>query len=339
MNHFHLTDTCKHFNPTFNEEKPCLTYIPNGQSCGFCGRPNRYRCIADTLNIPLSHSSVQNYITCHRLYFLKDIMGIRMKDPFVSPAIKMGSLWDACMQKSSGQTVDIPKLIERYEMADRDVEKVKAVYKAYRTLEIRSEESPDIQSEISLCINLPDNPLYIRGFFDRRYPTYYEEDKFTSRPDNYLDPYFISSQNSTYFLADESLEYCVMKPVRVPDLKSTKSHDGESDEEYGERVYQDILKRPSFYFVGYNKAKKTFGKKYYRSEFDLEAVKNRYIHITREINLAKTTMNEGGDAFYANDKVCNSVLPGIPCGLKSICKTGCLDTNQFEIRKDKGGEI
>lgn len=347
MDSFNLTpDACKDFNPTFEKDKPCLSYIPYKEltQCGYCTRPDYYRCVADNLPIPLSHSSIGDWLTCHRLYWLKAVRGISLRDASVSNPIKMGQLWDTCLQGLSA-TVEIPGLIERYEIPGREVSKVKALWNAFKEFNLVPVGEYDAQAVVDMSFDITDgesdnntcNKVYVKGFYDRKYATHFEEDKLSSRPDHYLDPYFIHSQCGTYFLADPSLEYCTMKVVRVPDLKSTGKNKDEDDEAYYQRCYEDVISRPSHYFIGYDRVKHTYGRKFYRSEFNLDEIQQRYNIVGREIKWATDLYHKGEDVWYRNDRVCGQILPGIPCEMLPICRTGGL-SDQFIIRQDKGGK-
>ena len=325
---------CPVANPN-NNFTSCLYYDDIGPNiCGFCKRPEYYRCLASNLQIPLSHSSVQDFLSCHHLYYLKAIRGIQIKPPATSTPIKLGSLWDAVLQKQAGVTVDIPGLINSYQISDRDVAKIKALFRAYKQLGISPEPDGILQSKINLSIKFeqrwtPDYPdtIQVTGYYDRKYPNHFVENKLSGRPDNYSDPWFINSQVGTYFLADQSLEHCIMEVCRTPDLKSTGQYKDELDEEYGERVFQDIISRPSHYFIGWNNKDHTYGKKFYRAEFNLEELANRFVHIMREIHQARLF-----NGWYKNDKVCNNILPGITCDFAGICKYNNMSEERYGIR-------
>jgi len=121
-----------------------------------------------------------------------------------------------------------------------------------------------------------------------------------------------------------------MEIVRVPQLKQTGKNKDETPEELQERVYQDAISRPSFYFIGWNSTTRRYGKKYFRTEFDLEDLKSRYLHVFREIFDARIT-----NGFYRNDRVCNNILPGISCDMLSCCRTGNMSEAAYQIRKKK----
>ena len=338
---FNLTpDACKDFNPTFDKDKPCLSYIPLVGRCGYCALPTHYRCIADNLPVPLSHSSIGDWLTCHRLYWLRAMMGITVRNASVSNPIKMGKLWDSCLQGLTIPT-NIQEVIKEYEIPEFEVAKVRALWNAFREFGLEPDGEYNAQAKVDMSFDITDGEcneqVYIKGFYDRKYPTYFEEDKLSVRPDHYLDPYFIHSQCGTYFLADPSLEYCTMKVVRVPDLKSTGKYKDEDDESYYQRCYEDILSRPSHYFIGYNKDKHTYGRKFYRSEFNLPEIQQRYNIVGREIKWASDLYHKGEDVWYRNDRVCGQIFPGIPCEMLPICRTGGL-SEQFIIRQDKGGK-
>jgi len=313
---------------------------------GFCNLPNIYRCVAVPGKIiPLSYSSVNNFLTCHRLYYLENIRGIQTLDHAKSNPLKLGTLWDKVLQKylggeikdDQGNPTTIPDVINQYQIPAMEVAKVKGLYRAYKALEIEVEPGGDLQAKVDLKIqfdkvwgNKYPVELLLTGYYDRKYTDSFVENKFSGKPDFYLDPYFISSQIGTYFLADPNLKHCIMEIVRVPQLKQTGKNKDETPEELQERVYQDAISRPSFYFIGWNSTTHRYGKKYFRTEFDLEDIKARYLHVFREIFDARIT-----NGFYRNDRVCNNILPGISCDMLSCCRTGNMSEAAYQIRKKK----
>jgi hypothetical protein len=254
-------------------------------------------------------------------------------------------LWDLVLQRylggkdKFGKPIDINKTISAYEMEDRDVAIVKAIFRAYKTLEITVDPGFELQSKINLqYITETDNQgkpynwsrIAITGFYDRKYhdKKYFVENKLSGRPERYQDPFMIQSQVGTYFLADPDLKYCVMEVVRTPDLKSTGSHKDEDAATYEERCYQDIISRPSHYFIGYSHEKHTYGKKFFRDEFDLEEIKRRYESLAYFIQ--ESWMY---NRWYKEDKSCGSILPGIRCDMLSACRYNKGSETLYEIRK------
>ena len=335
---------CEKFNPNL-DFKACESFDPatDPRECGFCKQEQYYRCIAHKGQIPLSHSTIQNFLTCHHLCYLVNVRGIQVRDVMKSSPLKCGVLWDAVLGKHYGaldketkQPYDIPALIKRYEIEPRDVAKVRGLYRAYKMLEVQIDDGFEIQKKIDLTIGFDKVwgdgvpvEVMVTGFYDRFYAdNCFVENKFSGRPDLYQDPFFIQSQIGTYFLADPSLESCIMEICRNPDLKSTHSHKDEDAETYGERVYQDALSRPGHYFIGWNIDTHRYGRRYYRKEFNLEEIRNRYIHIFREFWEA----NKFG-GFYKNDRACAQILPGIPCEYISLCRHNNMSETIYKIRQ------
>jgi len=361
---------CPNLKPT-QDNRECAYYeyaendkmnIDSGK-CGFCKRPNAYRCIADvTRIIPQSHSSIGTFLTCHQLYYLQKILGIEKRPAFLSTAMKAGVLWDSVKQKHLGAEINIKSIIDTYEIDPITVVKVKALYNAYKELEMQVEPGYELQSKINLtydivippssfipsvtvgaeAINLWQEkevqsndertwkfPLTVNGFYDRKYPTYFTEDKLSSRPEFYLDPFYIQSQCSTYFLADPKLEWVIMEVVQFPKYKSPKNKEESADVVY-KKVYDDILSHPSNYFMGFKRDKRVYGRKLFRNEFDLVATQERFKQVTIEILAARWSNN-----FYKNFKSCSNVMPGIGCELQSICRNGNMSETTYQIRDKK----
>jgi hypothetical protein len=280
------------------------------------------------------------------LYYLQNIRGIQIKDAAKSPALKMGTLWDAVIQKHLGgidrktqKPFDIPAIIDAYQIDPRDVAKVRALYRAYKILDIQTLPNYDLQAKIDLTIpfdkiwgnfghGMPVEIL-VTGYYDRLYSgTSFVENKLSGSPDRYLDPFFIQSQVGVYFLADPKLTECTMEICRTPDLRSTGKNKEEDPESYSERCYQDIISRPSHYFTGWDSTTRRYGKKYFRNEFDLEELKGRFIHVFREIYEARQF-----SGWYKNDRSCGAILPGIKCDMEPICRHGVMSEDNYQIRE------
>lgn len=370
------TFLCNKFQPSF-DNRECDHYLFAEDSqmnlkhgeCGYCNLPNAYRCVADVCRIiPLSHSSVSDFCTCHYLYYLKKILGIEVRPAFLGIPLKAGVLWDSIKQKHLGnEKINIKEIIAKYEIDEYTVAKVKAIYHAYKELEITVDPDYELQAKVNLTydiiippssfipsitvgkevINLWSEsnnqseddrtwkfPLSITGFYDRKYSNYFTEDKLSGRPEFYLDPFLIASQVGTYFLADPNLEYCLMEIVQFPQqkiLKESAKRQEETPDQMYNRARQEILSQPSKYFItplkGFQKDRHRYGLKLHRGEFDLNAIKERYIQVVIELLAAR--WNNG---FYKNFKSCSNILPGIKCDMQTICKTGNVSETIYSIR-------
>ncbi len=376
MRNFLDSRLCQKFQPTFdNRECDYYQYSeddnfnPIHGECGYCKQPKAFRCVADVCRIiPLSHSSVSDFCTCHYLYYLKKILGIEIRPPFLSSALKAGTLWDATKQLHLGKKQSLRDIINKYEIDDYTVAKVKAIYSAYKYLEIEVDPGYELQAKIDMTydiilppsqfvpsITVGDNhakevvnlwkeaknqaederkwifPLKITGFYDRKYQGYFCEDKLSSRVEYYTEVYPLTSQIGTYFLADPNLEHVIMEVIQMPQqkiLKETKKRtQEESPDQLYDRVYNEILSRPSNYFIGYNREAKRYGKKFFRGEFPLAEIENSYKQIVIELLSARWTNN-----FYKNRKNCNFIY-GRPCEYLPICTNGNMSETMFSIRQ------
>jgi len=367
---------CSKFQPSFdNRECDFYQYAedesmnPISGECGFCKRPETYRCVADfTRTIPLSHSSVGNFLACPYYYWLTKIIGVEIRPPHLSIPLKAGKLWDCTKQFHLGATEINDRdgivfkspwdVINHYEIDSTTVAKVRALFKAYKELEIVVEPGYELQAAVNLNydITLPPTsfipsidvgsesinlwkerkdqaedtrkwtfPLSVSGFYDRKYPTYFAEDKLSNRPNFFLDPFYIQSQNSTYFLADPDLEYCVMEVVQFPQQRELKKKE-ESPEELSKRVYDNILSHPPDYFIGWDNKKRKYGVKFHRGEFDLDATMERYKQVVIEIQAARWS-----NGFYKNFRTCGNMFNN-PCEMRTICKNGNISEEMYKIR-------
>lgn len=339
------SELCEKFSPTFGTDNLCHYYIEQSKKsvCGLCKLPENYRCIAEIADkpLPLSHSSIQDFMTCPRLFYYKQVRGIQVKNAHMGMPLKLGKLWDTVLQWYLGdKTVNIQGVVDDYDIPEHGVESIKALYKAYRDLGIEVEEGGRLQAEVRLYIenfgkgvwtwervnNTPAR-LLVRGYYDRKYDGYFVENKLSSRPDNYLDIYLIQSQCATYFLADPNLEYCIMEVARTPALNITKREEDDIAA-FGERVYNDVMSRPAYYFLGYNKDTHTYGKKFFRNEFDLKDVEGRYRRIF--INIRDALIY---DSFYRNDRSCKNTFPGQSCDYLGICRFNTMSEDVYQVRE------
>ncbi len=301
-------------------------------SIGFCSCNDQFLCIEDIpARVPrLSHSSVSDFMDCRRLYYLKHIRGIEKIPARLGDALKMGVLWDAVVQMMIGELKpsDITDLVDKYEMDEKDVvAKVRGVYKAFKELDVKIDPFGKTQPRFMLPLHYPytGTDFLITGVYDRLYDKHFVETKFSRNVEFYTSLYSIAPQVGTYFLANPNMEYCIMEVVRTPDLKSTRSHEGESDKDLEDRIRADVVARPAWYFKGWDAATKTFGVKFYRSEFNLKEIEDRYAACYYEIADCAHR-----DAFYKNHKRC---LRPWKCEFIDICQFDNMSETQFRIKK------
>lgn len=316
-----------------NKSVNCSHYIsitstdPSSHPVGFCSLTEEFLCIEDTDGrLPrLSFSTVSDFLDCHRKYWLAHVKGIRTLDAASGDALAMGVLWDVCLQVLVG---NVPKskivdTINQYEISESCEAKVKAIYRAFKDLNIHIDTQCSAQDRFILTLpyNERQDMYVLTGVFDRKYENYFVESKFSGSPDYYHNLFNIIPQVGTYFASDPAMEYVIMEVVRAPGLHQKEL----SAEEYEAKCYDDIMHRPGWYFPGWNKESRTFGKKFYRREFDLLEVIERYEDVYYQI----TDCNRR-NKFTKNYKSCYRPFT---CQFTDICLFNVMSEAKFELKK------
>lgn len=311
--------TCKFYLD--DDTKPCLHYIEpyDKLGCGFCSVSKQFRCTEDlkTKQPPLSYSAVDAWLRCKMYYKFFYLMGIRQKPQYVSDALKMGSVWDAIQNYEGGvgTNEDIKNVISMYELSDVQVSIISALWQAFKDLEIKV---PSGESQRKFHLHLYDN--VITGVTDHAMVDGFKERKLSTSPDYYLKIENIHTQCGTYFLSCPEWEYVDMEVTQLPQLRMTKR---ESIEDFERRVYGDVISRPSHYFQGFNRDTRTYGKRFYRNEFDLDYISKMYQYIFREI---RETIDRG--SWYRNDRNC---LSPFQCMYLDIKRSGAMSETVYYI--------
>lgn len=160
-----------------------------------------------------------------------------------------------------------------------------------------------------------DHPM-IHGFMDLKL---YEdhvgyEFKYSGRPEIY-SWFQIKDQLGVYFLGNQDLERITLRVLRSPDLRRKKE---ESLGDYSARIHQDFLNRPRHYVLDTS---------YWRNEFPLDEIKEKYRIIAREI--VSLLDNPIKDRFYQN----NSPWSCTDCEYLGICQTDVISETLYKRRE------
>lgn len=316
-------DIIKHTCQTMNiQDGVCTHHVPDDKDpVGFCDQPKQFRCIEklkDTLP-RLSHSSTLNFMRCPQLYYLRDIMGVKIKPKHQSNALKAGTIWDMYL---SGQASNIKDYIDTHNVPDDIVCKVRALVKAAKALGIKKPNK--VQTEVSYIIN----DTLIVGYVDETFDNGIAEDKLSSNPDWYCKRQNIEHQIGTYLMADERWDFADLRVVRLPVLRTgSGKFDGESGYAFTDRIYYDIIKRPLFYFPKLNRDNGTYGVRFYRGEMDLRGIEHIYKVVIR---LMKHVRDNA--LWYPNTACCYNPFP---CDYIPVCSTGTISDILFEYRSGK----
>ena len=314
--------SCDRFTPGTNS--PCKHYIKSDiqNEAGFCNLPSKFRCIESLKKyLPtLTQSAAKMFIQCREKYKRNYIDGIRPKPATMPIPIKLGTLWDAFIGSvMNNEEFKYDDLIQEYQIHPRDVAKVFALIQAFQDLGIKLSDQVLIP-QFKVAWNCMDT--VITGTTDGAGDFGIQEHKLSGSPDYYTHLESIHFQVGTYLLGNESWEYCDMMIARVPQLKTgSGKNDNEEPEMFQKRIYGDILKRPAFYFIGYNREKKSYGKRFWRSEFDLDQIFEMYLMIIEDL---KECINY--NRFYRNELSC--YMP-TQCWYMPIRKSGVISEELF----------
>lgn len=307
----------------------CDKYVAGESGCefqsdaigGFCRLPDMFKCpVYDYFFYgTISVSQANTWMRCHRSYKHKYMDGIEVLDRMLNKNMKIGRLIHEGMEQIySDKPVNVD--YGRY-FGDEDtreigivkvmLDKLVTLKRPYVTIHGEEIIEPCLPEE-GFTVQLTDCPE-IRGVIDVLYSEHFTEFKTSGNPDYYLTPHYLQSQLGTYFLSDSKLKYCTMKVIRIPQLKSSGQYKDENSDKHISRVRDDVDRRPSYYFIGLGD-NGAWGKKFWRTEFDMDEIVERYRHIMHERRLA---IKRG--CFYKNQTAC--LYPN-PCMYLQLCETG-----------------
>lgn len=310
---------------------PCLHYIKPDLDgdCGFCKLPDHHHCIEAMRagKLPMvSHTTVSDLMHCPMKVYYTQVLGVRARDEHLPTAVKMGKCIDKFLDlRATGHpefalVSDIEQMARELGLYDDAIARIVAIMRAFLALGIVIEPGAKTQPEI---VTILRNGKLI-AHLDRLYPNHMVESKFTGRPETYLDAFNISHQVGTYFLSSPSADYCIMEVIQVPQQRMGKD---ESPEQFEQRIYSDIMLRPGHYFKGYDATTKRFGKKFWRSEFNLADLKLQYENQLDE--LYWRTLNNNWSELPSRI-MCD--LP-TPCWYKAICQTGGVSSEMYDVSR------
>jgi hypothetical protein len=284
---------------------------------GLCSKPDMFRCseYISRFEPTLSYSGVKHFLRCQRQYYLSNIKGLQLNEQYQSDALKIGRYVDAALTAEPDIAIQ-----EKYKN-ELWVVKAQAILTASNNL------FPEVLSGYIGQREFywqEDGYPQVHGFIDLAAHNHFVELKCASRPEFYTNPYWIQDQMGTYFLSNPNYEYGIVWAIRVPQLKQSGNFRDESLEDYKDRCVRDMLKRPAYYFPGYSKEAKSFGVKFYRSEFDLDSLKQRYKWVAKQIRECVQS-----DYCYQNRTQC---LYPYKCDYLNICETGGICEDLYTYR-------
>jgi hypothetical protein len=253
------------------------------------------------------------------------VCGLQVRADHLPESIKLGRVWDSIIRSKYDPEYDSTKEVKTLQLSPEQAAKINALRRAFTDLEVTLNKDTLLGCQYKVTTQILNTNLV--GFVDRAYEAHIIESKLAGRPEFYTQKENVAYQLGTYFLANESWDYAVVEITRVPSLKSK---DGEDPQAYEERIYGDIISRPAHFFLGWDRKARTYGTRFWRSEFDLEEIYSTYCYVLHEI---RETVERG--AWYPNNLACH--VPA-PCPYLPIKRSGVVSDEIFEKRQRKGGE-
>jgi len=319
-----MNTTCKMLSP--GNGKPCQHYIrPNNDSePGFCTQPTKFRCVeAMRIKLPaISYSHLTKFIACKQRYKHAVIDGLKVKPEHLSEPLKLGTSWDIFIRSLYNKVYELSTKLQPLQLNSTQMAKISALARAYKDLEIQVKTDSLLGCQFKIHTSVGQEQII--GYVDRAYEDHIIKTKFSYRPEFYKQRENLTYQLGSYFMGNEAWQYADMEITRVPYLK-LKSN--ESPETYEERIYGDILSRPGHYFIGWDRKTRTYGVRFWRSEFNLDEIFRTYVYLLQEL---KDTLKR--ESWYPNYLACH--IP-TPCQYLSIKRSGVVSDEIF-IRK--GGD-
>ena len=271
---------CKLLSP--DDNKPCKHYIEgNKDETGFCKTSHHFRCI-EALKHYLPHvtqSALKTLMQCPYKYYLSYIEGIQVYDEALPNPIKYGAIWDTVLDCFvTNENYDLYKMADQYQLFPKDVARIQALINAFDKLDIDLNPTNDtLITQEEVFIDIGEN--MVTGYTDISASDHIKEAKLSSSPDFYTNIENIFLQVGTYLMNNADYKYCDMLITRLPQQRTGGKFQSETVEDFTSRLYSDIIQRPGYYFKEFKRDRRTYGVRFWRSEFDLDELRRRYSDI------------------------------------------------------------
>jgi hypothetical protein len=260
----------------------------------------------------IRRSYLNDFERCpRRFYYIQQ--GIKIRPHLLSLPLRQGTYLHSLI---SG--IEEPVYFSSEEQKEKHV--VEVVAKAMKELELLP---PDVDHEVKFRNHGATGTLDMVS----KNRKWFGEMKYTTKPDFYMNSFVAQAQLEWYFYLSPVFEYCYILPVRVPALRMQEIK--EAPEKFVDRLYTDILKRPTFYFPKYRADREEckWGLKFYRSEFDLTQLEWR-------INFCLKMINYLNKLEHFPQHKANCLSPS-ECEYISICETGNVSDVLYTIDRNK----
>ena len=296
----------------------------NGKGCKFYDNtyctndiPQFYRCIdwiasQKPENFYISYSQKRSFDRCPYKWYLEQIMGLRLKDPYLSLPLRLGKRFANIMAGLDDTTY-------------------------FSDAEYVQSQVPYLMKDIICEYGLIPNGLEVEvelkregfhGIMDvrnRAMEEFYEL-KYSGSPFFYLNAAIARNQLEGYFFLDPEMKRAHMLPVRAPGLRQGKD---EANDLLLKRIETDVKRRIGYYFPHYNPERKLpqWGRVFSSLEFDP-------VEFVKEINWTKGEIKRACEADYFVQRTANCLNP-FQCDFFSIYESGGINWEIYERRERK----
>lgn len=326
--------TCKDLDNSI--KTPCNFYIQTG----FCSKPNYFRCVEYMANNEpiISYPAMRSFLKCEKLYYHAFVSGDELIEK--SDALNISSYVDSVLSQKEVDTTggknnilkELEEGLDQLLTKQKDnvwLSKAKAIVEGMNILGITKHIiNQDFEPKKEFLIQRDGLPQ-IHGFIDFHHISnrFFLELKTTKKIDDYKQDKFkfkIEDQCGMYFLSNPAYEFCVILPIKIPELEYNESK--ETTEQYYNRCLTDITNRPRHYFVNYNYETKKFGIKLYRQEID----ENELIKLCKWT--AKSIQRCAKENYWPMRK--GSCFSPVKCDFYEACSVG-ISEDRYKKRDKK----
>jgi hypothetical protein len=210
------------------------------------------------------------------------------------------------------------------QLNDMQQAKISGLIRAFQDLEIQTETDGLLGCRYKIHVPVGQNQII--GYVDQAYEDHFVENKFSARPDFHAQKENVADKLGTFFMGNTNWKYAVIKIVRSPQLRTGwGKYSEESAQEYEERIYGDVISRPAHYFIGWDRKARTYGVRFWRSEFDLDEIFSTYVYVLEEL---QDTLRRG--SWYPNNLACH--VPSA-CAFLPIKRTGVISEEIYQRKE------
>jgi hypothetical protein len=272
----------------------------------------------------ISYSRMVDFIHCKKRYYHSVIEGFELKPQYLPEPLKLGRAWDAFTRHLYDSGYDYQQIIEPLQLNDNQQAKLSGLMRAYYDLDFQTNTNGLIGGQYKIHVPIGQNQIV--GYEDIAFDNHIEEIKLSANPNFFTQKENLAYKLGTPFMANEQWDYADVKITRLPGLKTDwGKYNDESAREYEERIYGDIISRPAYYFIGWDRKTRTYGVRFWRSEFDLDEIFSTYVYVLEEL---QDTLKR--NSWYPNNLACH--VPAA-CAYLLIKRTGVVSEEIYQRKE------